>query len=182
MGSEDTSLSNDAFLELLQFGKQKGLDGVSFRALFEFGRKIGYLTESEFNEIINKPPHEVHEGLAHEKKFALTRIFDETFHACHTVDGNRILSVDSYFKLLEHDELVLARENAKSARWFSIAAIAISFISLLTAFYLSNQPIHVENEQYKEIVMQFETQSEKLDVLIERTEKIKSALTQSRNK
>lgn len=67
MGSEDTNLSNDTFLELLQLGKQKGLDGVSFQTMFEFGREIGCLTESEFNEIISEPPREVHKGLAHEK-------------------------------------------------------------------------------------------------------------------
>jgi len=35
------------------------------------------------------------------------------------------LKADSYFKLLEHEELELARKSATSARWFSLGAITV---------------------------------------------------------
>jgi len=90
--------------------------------------------------------------------------------------------MNSHFQLLEHRELVLARDNAKSARIFSFWAIGIAFASLAASLYFSNQPIQITDTQYRGIVKQFEIQSEKLDALIERAEKIKSGLPQSQNK
>jgi len=183
MNNQDISLPTDVFLKLLQFGQKNGLDGVSYEDLFEFGRDVGYFSETELNELKSENPHAwIPESVAHKKKWNLISIFEESYRKAGLPEDNLVLSVDSYFKLLEHEELVLARENAKSARQFSIAAIAISFISLLVALYFSNQPIRVADKQYEGIVRQFETQAEKLNVLIERAEKIKSAFPHTQKK
>ena len=42
---------------------------------------------------------------------------------------------EAYFKLLEYEELSLARKNAREARWLSIGAIAIAIIAVFVEFF-----------------------------------------------
>lgn len=92
-----------------------------------------------------------------EEKQLLNDLGREAFHIYVGDPSNRkyYLNIEGYFKLLEYRELNDARKSSKEAKIFAIAAIVISFITLLVSIYFSNevlkQEITVDSRQFKVI-------------------------------
>lgn len=157
-----TQISADQYIGLLQLGREKGLHGISNDELLDYGFESGFLTDSELstlkgsNNWKNIEPEIAHKGyILSALKFELFEtdhyLFEYDNHA-DIIDKHHFLKADSYFKLLEHEELVLARESATSARRFSLAAITIALLSLVASIILSRVPITLTDEQYQGIV------------------------------
>jgi len=70
-------------------------------------------------------------------------------------DTTYLMSMDSYFKLIEYKEIVLARESATSARRYSLWAIGLAVTSLVVSIVFSFMQIHtpttLNNAQLKEL-------------------------------
>ena len=136
----------DIYLAILRFGKAKGVIGVTYDELYIHLYKNEYITQEElafFNE--RQKPH----GSTRDKWLNICRLFEESFPV--TNNGRRLMSMDSYFKLIEHQELVDAKNNSLSAKRFSYAAIFIAVIaptaSLYFAYEQSQKPITLSEAQ-----------------------------------
>jgi len=145
-------------LELLKYGREMGIDGVSWEDVPEFMVAHGYLNAAEHEALreASMNARQCKSESAKEKILFVETLWDSSFELNPHHDTKRVLSVDSFFKLLEHEELELARKNAKSARRYSLWAIAIAFTSLLVssvqALYQMNKPIVLSETQYQGIV------------------------------
>ena len=65
-----------------------------------------------------------------------------------------IINLNSEFKYLDYQELKFARENAKTARNFSLIAIMISILSVMVAILipiLFKQTIQIDDYQFNDI-------------------------------
>lgn len=158
----------DTYIRLLEWAKERDLYGFSHEEIFEFGHSVGYLTAEELNQI---KVHLKGEGkyLPEEtmaKYRVLNRIIEESFNN-YRVNPNEVrcfLSLDSYFKLVEHTELVEARESAESARKYSLTAIGISVfavaISVFVSIWASTRPTELTDHQIERIErLQFDSNS-----------------------
>lgn len=67
-----------------------------------------------------------------------------------------MLSYEAYFNYLDYLELVEARKNARSAKWYAIAAIAIAVVTTLVSIHYSRKEIQSQTEmetgQYQRLI------------------------------
>ncbi len=144
----------DIYIEILKLGRDHNLEGVTEEDLWKLAYDKSYLTKEEFDEVNAIQPRENVSVPTRRKADAISQLFIECFETVSR--GNdpevRTLNMNSRFQLLEHRELVLARDNAKSARVFSLWAIGIAFASLAASLYFSNQPIQLAETQYQALV------------------------------
>ena len=118
-----------------------------------------FSTGNDLAAIRNKP-HQMSE-LIKIKKARLDKIFEEAFVFDSHKTCTRTMTLDAYFKLIEHEELVSANKNAREARWFSIWAIIFSIIAIFASYFLTKwqinskvdikNPIEISENQFKEI-------------------------------
>ena len=108
----------DLYIELLRFGKARIGSGVTLKEAFD------HLTGQGFD------------GPLLGSQRTLQNLFRGVFEGISSAEpGDRALSMDAYFNLLEHDELQQARESSNRAMGVAIIAIVISAASpLLTRF------------------------------------------------
>lgn len=179
-------ITSDMYLEFLKFGLEKGFKGVTEKELLELAKKLGYFTAAEIQGVNRfwHPEDTTIDPEVIEKIDSIERLVFESFILY--ADKKRTLTYDSYFKLLEHEELVLARESAQSAKQFSTWAIIIAFVSLVVSSispfasaYQVGKPITLTDTQYQGIVntesvdsiaKRMDALNGKLDTLIKATE------------
>jgi len=120
----------DLYIEILKHGKEKIENGVSFNELFDFiNSKHSWVTRvflvMHFQEIfeVTDDDEQRYSGNKH--------ILGE----CADMKGR--LSLESYFKLIEYEELKEARETSQSAMTRSTIAISISIAAMLIGSLLS---------------------------------------------
>jgi len=162
--------TSDIYLALLKLGNEKSLEGVTDDDVLQLGVKQGYLTNNEAQVIGHfgdYMPDQNPETMR--KQRALWNLYNESFGP--PVLNRRVLNVDGYFKLLEHEELVLARENAQSAKMFSTWAIIIALISLIVSAYQAGNPIALTDSQYQGI-----TNTESVEAVAERIDALNGKL------
>ena len=136
--------NEDIYISILKFAKEKEFEGFSYNDIYQLARERGYLSKEELNEIEkNKESHvNVITEVTKNKRVKLDAMFAETTNT-HSgcTDEKRIMSFESYFKLIEHEELSEARRNAKIASWLAMTAIMISAISIT----ISSDPVEIKN-------------------------------------
>ncbi len=67
------------------------------------------------------------------------------------LDWRYAISFEGYFKLIEYDELKLARVNAQDAKKYSLIAIFISLIALMIGIWQVIVPVKIDETQYLKI-------------------------------
>lgn len=71
-------------------------------------------------------------------------------------DSNKyVINIDSYFKYLDYQELKLARQNARTARNLSLAAIGIAALSIIIAILVPifiKQTVKLDTSQFEKIL------------------------------
>ncbi|MFT5700904.1 MAG: hypothetical protein ACI8ZB_003789 [Desulforhopalus sp.] len=143
-------LKKDIYISILEYGKEKGLEGSTYEEFYQHLMAHGYLSAEEVERFNN--PQTLGEE-EKKKRLNILRLYKDCFS--NYMGGNRTISLDSYFKLIEHQELVEAQQNAKSARSFSIGAIIVALISILISVVFSilqfHQPILLDANQFNEI-------------------------------
>ena len=141
-------MSEDSvYLSILKFGKARGIVGVTYDELYDHLYDEGYITQEEVR-FFKKNGRNV-DGEQTVKYLNISRLFEESFPVVN--NGKRLMSMDSYFKLLEHQELTEAQNNAASAKLFSYIAIGIAIlapvISIGVSLYQSQKPVSLSDEQ-----------------------------------
>ena len=119
----------DLFIEILKYGKENFENGVSFKELSEFIAKKEY----PISDVL------------------LVKHFQETFeitddegkqyggdkHILENANLKGRLSIESYFRLIEYEELKEARETSQNAMTRSSIAIGISILAMIISSLLS---------------------------------------------
>ena len=163
-------MKEDIYIRILKLGKEKGLRGLSRDEFRDFIHKNGYLTNDELKKIKESPKE--YSGEIKEKSSLISGLFNEVFNTPSWLeDDKQKMSIDSYFKLLEYEELVDARKTAKSARRFSVVAIVISLVAIFVssgiAIYQTIVPSKMDSEQIKELKYNGSSIASKLNIIIE---------------
>ena len=138
----------DIFVAILELGREKELDVVTYQDIYNLALREKYITQEEYDKIGlgSRLPQEIQT-----KKIILDKIFENNFLTVHAQNRHmgRTLSTDSYFKLIEYTELKEARKASESARKFSSWAIGISIgaiiISSVFAFVQLNSSVEINN-------------------------------------
>lgn len=174
-----TGITSDFYLDLLKLGRERSLEGVTEEEVLKLAKKHGYFTDNEIQEVGNlSSVISTNDPKTAKTQKLLLSLFTESFVYG---DKARALSSDSYFKLLEHEELELARENAQSAKIYSTWAIIIALISLLVSVIQAGKPITLNDTQYQGIVntesvdsiaKRMDALNRKLDTLIKAAEAV----------
>lgn len=129
-----------------------GLSGVTYKDLYKHLHEKQHITKEDLENFNLKRPQDNEESFL--KKRHIDVIFEESFPHTH-MGGIRAMSMDSYFKLIEHQELVEARVSSRSARRFSFVAIFLAVVTPLASMYLSYQqsknPITLADAQISEL-------------------------------
>jgi hypothetical protein len=93
-------------------------------------------------------------------------------------EGEFFLEHSGYFNLLQHEELVSARESASQAIWFASIAILVSILSMGASIFYSNlqlkTPTEISSDQLHTINTEF---SNDIGELIGLTRKASNALS-----
>mgnify|MGYP007017144778 CR=1 FL=1 len=147
--------------------------GTTYHELYNHLYEKKYLTLNELNEIKgNKAGNEA----TKEKHGQINRLFEESFPA-YLNDGYRLarlMSMDSYFNLIEYIGIVEARENAASAKLYSFIAIGLAAItlvgSMVVAFMQSQQSLMLNEKQFKILASQKYNDSKLISKIVRMTD------------
>ncbi len=146
-----TMAKDDIYIAILKYGKQKGISGVEFPDLTQHLLKKGYITEDEIRSIDSSG----YSNRLPDSKSEYRRIkFIFDIHHEVFVTGARGMNLDSYFKLIEHTELVEARKNSKLATILSFCAIAISLIAIIFSYTASTK---LNQKQFDSLIKTIES-------------------------
>lgn len=149
-------MGNDLLISLLRFGASRVPEGVTYGEAYQFLQSEGYLSKEEFTDI-TKVKGERSEAAALKKR-RVDWFFEQAFPARLNNDptGQRYMTLDNYFHLVEHQELTEARQNATSAKKQAQIAIVISMFTILAsvgvAYYQSSQAIHLDDQQMGQLL------------------------------
>jgi len=156
--SKKVEQSKRIYLDLLKFVRERGLEGFSWEEIPELMADLGYFNADEL-QAMQEASFEARQCKSKSAKEKV--LFTETLWQSSTEisphhETKRVLSIDGFFKLLEHEELELARKNAQSAKRYSSWAIGIAVASLLVsgaqAIYQLNKPVVLSETQYQGII------------------------------
>jgi len=133
-------MEDSIFIEVLKFGEEKGIEGVSFEKLknWIYDDKDAGFTDTEL--------------------VLLKNIFDECFEQSKV--GNYIeefnLKTEYYFRLIEYRELQESREAAKSANRNAMWAICISILAIIISAVLTfnqlNTPVSMNKSDLQALI------------------------------
>ncbi|MCP3871893.1 MAG: hypothetical protein GY699_01905 [Desulfobacteraceae bacterium] len=118
------------FIELLKYGAEKGLEGVTADEITNWAIGKGF---------VNKNPSTPEQKI---KQKALHRLLNECFNPCSADKGPQafVLINEYYFRLIEYQELQESRRAAREASRNAFMAIGISiFAIIITAFLTYTQ-------------------------------------------
>lgn len=158
-------MGKDIYISILELGKDKGLSGVTGKDIYEYLKRKKHITCNELRLFIT--PESTDEGKeAAKKQRKISRILEDVFRPHSGIEATdveeRVMTMDSYFKLLEHQELVEARENARDARKEAAKASKLSLIVIILAIvaivvsagftcWQIFQPITINSEQLNQL-------------------------------
>lgn len=149
MTEKNTNSSDDVYISILKLGKKNGVKGVAYDELYENLHNEKYITVTEREQLKNS---------AREVRYLKQSIDKLLEESCPSTTERtsgvraRVMSMDSYFKLLEHEELIEVKNSSNSARKFSIIAIAIAFISLFVSLLFGFKPTTINESQIDRII------------------------------
>lgn len=150
----------DIYISILKLAKEKELEGFDYNDIYDLAEEKKYLSNEELDKIKNNNI-DYRDDILKNKKIKLEAIFVEVANMQFSCsDKKSIMSFESYFKLIEHEELSEARKNAREARWLAIIAIIISLISVL----LSSKPTELKNPVKLDDGQWQEIQNSKVDI------------------
>jgi len=109
----------DIYIELLRYGREHLTDGVTL------SETLSYLKKLQPESVL----------VQSEEDFART-FNDACPYIGASMESKRVLSMEHYFNLLEHDELREARQSSRNALWVAIGAIVISGVLSGVSVYL----------------------------------------------
>lgn len=127
----------DLYIKILRRFRENGFNGTTDSEIFELAKQEGYLSDDEFKAYIDKSITNI-SGDGKYKIGIIGHYIGDIRKTTSSLRGKpvNILSKDSYFDLLEYDELKLAREQANSARKYSTWAIIISLFAALSSIII----------------------------------------------
>ena len=135
----------DIYISILKFAKKEGFEGLDYNNIYQLAKDKGYLSKEELCEIKKYEIDRLNgiSDITESKKIKLDAMWNEimSVNSNKGSNQNRIMSFESYFKLIEHEELSEARRNAKIASWLAMTAIMISAISIT----ISSDPVEIKN-------------------------------------
>lgn len=129
-------MNKDIYIVILEYGREKGCAGTTYHDLYEHLCEKGYLSDYELEQFkIGQPDDDT----LKEKYTQINRLFEESFTGFNTSNERhiRLMTMESYFKLIEYIEIVEARENAQSAKLFSLIAIALAAFTLIGSIIMA---------------------------------------------
>lgn len=139
-------MDEDFFIKILKYLKWKGLEPTSVKEIYQLALKNHLLTKEEYEQINSDPRDGSTElGLKLDRIYYL---FQECTHLgqCEPDTDHRVMTLDGYFKLLEHDELKEARKSSRFAQVSSVIAIIISIITMVISIYFSLEQIKLATD------------------------------------
>ena len=151
--------NEDLHITLLKFGKDHLEFGVTFQQLQGHIKKRGFdIEEKRLQDYF----------VENYRSLEITR----RGHPIGAADeGLRFsLTVDSTFRLIEHEELKRANQSSRIATYFATAALLVSFIAASFSIYFSNKQLEsstkIDQEQFSQI-LQLEFDGSKLSQSLE---------------
>lgn len=139
----------DIYMSLLELAKNQGLKGVTFGEAIEHFRKEGFLTGEEYTRLISEDPDP---GRLLKR---IHKLVVDTLREITTERGQAyMMTSELRLRLLDHEELVFARKNAREARWLSMVAIGIALATLLFSFWQGGKPIKIDDNQLRQLTRQ----------------------------
>ena len=170
---QDSKATDELFIHLLEFARANLHTSIYNSDLIQHAVDVGFLKTTSPSQLDKDSEEFIHESNRHH----LVNLFiREKFNngGRHEKKGSaQILKTDSFFNLLEYEELRDARMASTQARKYSIAAISISVLSLIVSTFLGiqqvngriqiDQPIEVSAPQLKEISIKLEKIGNKVD-------------------
>lgn len=133
-------MKKDIIVETLRFGKEATTNHPKG------------LLKDEIKSHLKKLGFELNDG----ELLEFDLVFDSGFKQYMPTEGRYILGVDSYFTLLEYDELEEARKSSKAANRWAITALAISIITVIISIVFSviqlKTPTEIKQSQINTIV------------------------------
>ncbi len=130
---------------------------MDYNNIYQLAKDKGCLSKEELCEIKKYEIDRLNgiSDITESKKIKLDAMWSEimSVNSNKGSNQNRIMSFESYFKLIEHEELSEARRNAKIASWLAMTAIIISVFSVIVSSkpIEFKSPIKIDNQQLEEI-------------------------------
>lgn len=144
MAEDDT-----VFIELLKYGAEIGLEGITIIELEDWAVEKGFLDATDDSSL---------EDQSHQQK-ALENLFQECFYITDNYTGDiplRVLKNEYYFRLIEYKELQESRRTAKQANRNAFIAIGISvsaiIISALMTWSQLKTPTTIKTDQLNALI------------------------------
>lgn len=136
----DTSTKDDLHIAILKFGKDKLEEGVTLQELEAYLSDHGYSIPGK---------HRLH------------RLFMECYEAIDSDNRNHpgqsahsgelfALTVESTFRLLEHQELQSANRSSRRATYFASAALVVAILSACFSIYYSHSQLELAEQLQQE--------------------------------
>lgn len=126
----------EIILKIIEWGIENPLN-VEFNSMLKKCVDIGYLNKTEYEEYFKQ------NGASKNHKIDfLNQLFNDIFK--DTFNSTKCLSLESYFKYIEHQELEFATKNAKEAKRYSVWAIILSAIGILASVVLGIWQLLIE--------------------------------------
>jgi hypothetical protein len=142
----------DIYIKLLEYGETKSMTGICFIELVDVSKKHGYLTPEEYDSIKNhilyvKNINTDKLPTAHYKFLFFHSFIEENFKQINDPMGDfkYLFKTESFFKLIEHKELKLARKNSKEAKRQSYIAVGFSLFAIIASLVLGVIQIKTES-------------------------------------
>jgi hypothetical protein len=148
------------YLQILKFGKESNGKNISSHEIISLFRNSGYFTSVE-EEMIDMGALRSNDRATKAFQIKMEHVYilvTELFHptAIDPQGLQWVFKTESYFKLLEFEELEFARLNAQSAKKQSNWAIAIAclsmIISLVFGIYENVCPNNLNSDELKQII------------------------------
>lgn len=129
-------MEDSIFIEVLKYGAQKGIEGLTVEELYVWGSEHGYL---ELDGYLDPDVEDVDQQI---KRFAFKNLFLECFQQSNYAHGAKskttyVLKNEYYFRLIEYRELQESRTAARSANKNSMWAIGISVAAIIVSAVLT---------------------------------------------
>ena len=121
----------DLHIAILKYGKDKLETGVTFEQIYSYIKNEGYEVSEERMETYLFGNYEPMERKDNTNPMKAMR------------EGAKFtLSVESTFRLIEHDEFKSANRSSRIATYFATAALAVSILSAWASIHLSNKQLN----------------------------------------
>lgn len=135
------------FIRILELGEERGVSGINEHEFKEWALAQSDIQSENTSEFVNARV-----------------LLKESFYEVDKGHGNPnvfVLKNEYYFRLIEFEELRLSRDASKSAKKYSIVALCLSVLAILSGVYASyqqmNNPVQLDPLQIEKLVDSIET-------------------------